>query len=227
MPYASYTILTPNGNLIDDGLIDESYEIKSLNDIVEGPEPNTYFALGWVNTSSYPNALSKILHISNSGEVLNAFEFPYNSGFYGRIFRENDGSYTAFFNTRVDSDDRIDRINIDSSGNINSHTSYTFNNDYTKGIDFEQLSSGGYIISGSMSTNYASSKSLIFSIDSSVEILWQIDYGTHSNYMDFATSCLELEDGKIIVTGSSLLNPNTNSAVVKVYIHKYRSDGSL
>ena len=62
-----------NGNLIDDGLIDESYEIKSLNDIVEGPEPNTYFALGWVNTSSYPNGLSKILHISNSGEVLNVF----------------------------------------------------------------------------------------------------------------------------------------------------------
>lgn len=225
--HASYTILTPNGVLIEDGLIDESYGVRSLNNVVEGPEANTYFTLGWVNTSSFPHALSKVLHINSSGEVLSSFEFPYNSRFTGRLFRENDGSYTAFFNTRVDLDNRIDRINIDSSGNIINQTSYSFNNDYTKGFDFEPLNSGGYIITGAMGDNQSDAKSLIYSIDASGEILWQIDYGAQSDLMDFASSCLELEDGKIIVTGSSLLNPNTNSAAIKVYIHKYRSDGSL
>lgn len=220
----SYTILSPDGVLVKQGIIEAGYDIRSTYDIAIGPEPNTFFVLALVNNPETPitNNL-EILRINSSGELLEAFDFRYAPGIKGRLFREDDGSYSAFYSPEIDFSNQINRIHITSTGSLIDKNTYTFEN-YNYAIDVERLAQGGYLIAGAFGTRFTNARSLFFRINQSGAIEWQKEYGMNTDVMDFASSILELEDGKIVVTGSVWLgSPNSVSS----YIHKYNSDGSL
>ncbi len=220
----SYTILSPDGALVKQGIIEAGYDIRSTYDIAIGPEPNTFFVLALVNNPETPIINNfEIIHINSSGVLLEAFDFPDGPGIKGRLFREDDGSYSAFYSPEIGFSNQINRIHITSTGSLINENTYTFDN-YNYAIDVERLAQGGYLIAGAFGSRYFNARSLFFRINQSGAIEWQKEFGTNTDVMDFASSILELEDGKIIVTGSVWLgSPNSVSS----YMHKYNSDGSL
>lgn len=216
----TYTILTPDGVFVEQGLIEADYKIGSVADIAIGPEPDTFFVVAWVPNPENPSA---ILHINSSGEVLNAFRFPYHSHRRAHLFRENNGTYSAFFSTTFNLDKRINWVTITDTGDLISDYSYSFEH-HNEAFDVEPLSQGGYLIAGALGFSLGSARSLMMRINSSGQIQWLNEYGSNSSYMDFASSILELENGKIIVTGSTVTYPDYT---LRAYIHKYNADGSL
>lgn len=221
----AYHILTPEGVLVDEGIIKTNYSIYGLFDVVTGPNPNTFFVLARVSNPQNPDNISEILHINSTGVILNAFGFPYNPRTKGRLFRDFDGSYSAFYTTSYGFDKRINRINFTSNGVLLSDITYSFAQ-INSALDVEPLSQGGYLIAGTFGSNTSLSKSFILRTNQAGDIEWKVEYGTNSDLMDFTSSVLELEDGKIMASGS-IYRPEISTNPVQVYLHKYHANGSL
>jgi len=219
---ASFHILTPDGVLVDEGTIETNYDM-ALFDVVEGPSANTFFILAKVTNPDSPDNFSEVLHVDSSGNILNAYGFPFNSRTNGRLFKEADGSYSAFFSTYVDTNYRINRIHISNTGNLIINNSYIFNN-YTEAFDVEQLANGGYLIAGTSGTGSNSSNSLIFRTDQSGEVVWDFKFGDNTDKLNFASSILELDNGQILVSGTTY---DFNISRLKNYLYLYNEDGSL
>jgi len=195
----------------------------ALFDVVEGPSANTFFILAKVTNPDSPDNFSEVLHVDSSGNILNAYGFPFNSRTNGRLFKEADGSYSAFFSTYVDTNYRINRIHISNTGNLIINNSYIFNN-YTEAFDVEQLANGGYLIAGTSGTGSNSSNSLIFRTDQSGEVVWDFKFGDNTDKLNFASSILELDNGQILVSGTTY---DFNISRLKNYLYLYNEDGSL
>jgi hypothetical protein len=216
--------LTPDGVEVEKKII-ELEKIRSSVDIAKGTEPNSYFILSWVSNPDSPENISEILHINSAGEITDIIGFPYNSRGNGRLFREENGTYTAFFSTEFGFEKKINKVNFDTSGSQIDDISYSFEkNNNIRHV--EKLSTGGYLIAGAFGNSTGSSRSLMFKINEDGDVSWQKEFGKNSNLMDFSSCIIELEDGKIMVSGSTF-NSDVSVFRVQAYLHKYNSDGSL
>lgn len=218
----SYHILTPHGSLVEEGIFEFNYDV-GFYDIVEGTSSNTFFVLAYVFNPDSPNTHSEIFEIDSSGNVLNAYDFPYNPRTNGRLFKESDGTYSAFFSNSVNTERQIDWINISDNGNIISSNTYSFN-DYTEAFDIDQIANGGYLIAGASGTGSNSANSLIFKTNVSGEVVWNFSYGDTTDKLNFASSILELTTGHILISGSSY---DFNESKIKNYLFRHNADGSL
>ncbi len=217
---ASYHILTPDGVLVREGTIQADYEIFGFTDVLKATSQDTFYALAYVSIPDSPSSPGAIVHIDSSGDILDTFEIAYNPRTNGRFFLNEKKTITGFFTTKRDGNATINKIEITDSGELINETEYTFNS-YTELLNVEQTTTGEFLIGGTFGLISRQTKSFIAKINMNGGIEWNIENGNNSDLMDFCSAVLELPNGKIIASGSTLSGTN-----VKGFLNKYDPEGN-
>ncbi len=222
---SGFYIFSPDGVVIANGPNDEEIDFLPIYGSGKGPDADTYFIISSYSTpSSEPNA--RMVLINGSGDYVSEFALPYRIFQGAFMFQESDGTYTIFFNTEDASNQgTITRVNMDSEGNVNNQNIYT-NSDFMSAISVSQAQDGGYFVVGAIGSSSAAAKSLFFKTNMDGSQSWQSEYGNRSDKMDFASKVQITPSGRVLISGSEYIVDATGT-FVRIYLHKYNSDGSL
>lgn len=220
----TYKIVSSNGSILNEGIIEQTNNIIGVIDAVQGSNSDTIAAIVRINDPDSVNDLA-ILELNSSGEIMNFNSLPYFFSFRPRLIKNIDGTYSFFSRVPGDSDAKIIHDIYSIDGQLVDHNEYGFDN-YNDILDVIISNSGGYLICGQMGPGLTggNAKSLIFKTDENGDVIWQTSYGNISNFMDLASSILELPNGEFMVSGSYFL-PSTIELFC--YLNKYNSDGTF
>ncbi|MEM7187059.1 MAG: hypothetical protein AAF466_10405 [Bacteroidota bacterium] len=225
---AYYSIVSPSGQVLEEGLIDPGYVVSRISDIEEGPEANTFVTMASVVIPDFPDIKTEIQLINTSGEVLQSYRSTYpfaSSQNSTELSRNANGSYSAYYTPSEQNERKIRRVTVDASLNFENEIVYDFAKSHEV-FEVIPANGGGHYIIGSFGTSLWTSKSLFFKIDTNGQLIWQREYGDISSIMDFCTGLLELPNGNIMISGSTLVGP-VGAGIVKAYLNRYNSNGEL